>query len=191
VEFETPPGEDLDLEHGVGTSRLRPEILLGAQKSYPWSSARSRRRQMKMEVEDHAGRRRRRDPDVIACVSRAPHPGGSAPAADPHDGGQDPGSVVAALRLAVFEGRATVDPAGAAAAGLVAAGAVHHPQRADVDGTAGLQDAVPLVCGPGDGRSDLGPDGVHQELPTAVGRPDRPVLHPRNAGPGEGAGPVG
>jgi hypothetical protein len=59
---------------------------------------------------------------------------------------------------------------GEAVARFGAAGAIHDPQRASVDGATRLQPSVPLVCGPGDGRSCVGPHGLHQEPGPSVGR---------------------
>src|ERR1700730_19178592 len=72
-------------------------------------------------------------------------------AADSRDGGCGPCGAVAGVRGVVLECRAAVDSAREAAAGLAAADAVSHPQRADVDGAARLQPAVPLVCWSRDG----------------------------------------
>src|SRR5258708_13286181 len=53
--------------------------------------------------------------------------------------------------------------------GAPAASAVLGAKRTAVDGTAGLQSAVPLVCGLEHGRRHLGCDRVHQESRAAAG----------------------
>src|SRR6266576_6602332 len=54
---------------------------------------------------------------------------------------------VAALRCDVRSRGPSVDCAGEAVAGAVAADVVLDPQRATADGRDGLQSVVPLVCG--------------------------------------------
>src|SRR5688572_27817685 len=65
-----------------------------------------------------------------------------------------------------------------------------YSQRADADGAARLQLAVPLVRGPSDGRGGLGSDGLHEEpRPAAGGRGGRGVLR-RGARAGAGEAPA-
>jgi hypothetical protein len=54
-------------------------------------------------------------------------------------------------------------PPGEAAARLVAASLLHHPQRPTVDGAAGLQSPISLVCRSLHGRQSLGPFRLFQE----------------------------
>jgi hypothetical protein len=63
-------------------------------------------------------------------------------------------------QLYALEGRPSVLPAGAAAAGLAAAGVLRDPHRAVAAGAAPLQPAVPLVYGPQPRRRDLAPDHI-------------------------------
>ena len=82
-------------------------------------------------------------------------------------------AALAAVRHAVYPFRAAVDSARAAVARVAAAGALHDPQRAAVDGAAGLQPAVSLVRGPGDRRRGVGADDLHEESRSAAGRRHR------------------
>src|SRR5665213_105482 len=79
------------------------------------------------------------------------------------DGGGGAGGTLATFHQDVRQARPALDCAGEAAAGAVAASAVHHPQRTATDGTTGLQHVVPLVRGAEYGRPHLGRDGVYQE----------------------------
>ncbi len=91
-------------------------------------------------------------------------------AADPADGRCRAEVTVTGVRSDLCHVRASVDCAGEAAAGVAAADVVHGSQRADADGAAGIQPAVPLVRGPEHGRAGVGADGVQQESGPADGR---------------------
>ena len=64
---------------------------------------------------------------------------GPSVAADSSDDRCGPGAAVAAVRSAVLDDGPAVDSAGAVVAGLVAADALQHPQRAAAGGGVGLQ----------------------------------------------------
>ena len=71
------------------------------------------------------------------------------------------------------EGRPSITP------GAAAADAVHGAQRADADGTAGLQLAVPLVRWPVYERVGVASDGVFQEPGQITSGRDRPRVFRR------------
>src|SRR5262249_36016011 len=73
------------------------------------------------------------------------------------------GGAVAGIREAVRAAWSSLDRAREAAAGAVAASVLLGAFGAAVDGAARLQLAVSLVCRAGDGRADVGRDGIHQE----------------------------
>src|SRR5215471_21609148 len=96
--------------------------------------------------------------------------GGQGPpvAGNPRDRQCRVGGAVAGIREALRAIGTAVDRAGEAAAGAVAASVLLGAFGAAADGAAGLQLAVSLVCRAGNGRADLGRDGVHEE-PRASG----------------------
>src|SRR6266566_4905970 len=57
----------------------------------------------------------------------------------------------------IYDRRPEVDTAGAFAAGIIAADALHGPQRADADGAARIQPAVLVVCWTIGQRAGLAP----------------------------------
>ena len=78
-------------------------------------------------------------------------PGSSVAADTPHDR-PSTATAFAAVRADVCRHRSPLDRPGEAAAGLAAAGALHHPQRTDADGATRLQPPVPVVCGTAHGQ---------------------------------------
>src|SRR5262249_21221720 len=114
--------------------------------------------------------------------------GGQGPstAGDPRDRQCRVGDAVAGVRKALRAVGAAVDRAGEAAAGAVAASVLLGAFGAAADGAAGLQLVVSLVCRAGDGRADLGCNGVHEEPRAAGGRRDCQQVHGRGAWPTTG-----
>src|SRR6266478_9050978 len=85
--------------------------------------------------------------------------------------------------------RPQVHTAGAFAAGIIAADALHGPERADADGAARIQPAVSVVCWTVGQRAGLAPDSIHEEPGPAAGRGSggRVLLHRGPSGAAEAA----
>ena len=79
-------------------------------------------------------------------------------------------SLSAQLARLVLDDGSAVDPAGAVAAGVAAASALHGPKRAAVDGGTRRQPAVPVVRRVAHGRPGLAPDDLYEEPGPAAGR---------------------
>src|SRR5487761_2139385 len=89
------------------------------------------------------------------------------------DGGRGIDGTLAPLHQDVREAGTALHRSRKTVAGAVVASALHHPQRAAVDGATGLQHAVPLVRGAEHGRSHLECDGIYQNPRAAVERRHR------------------
>src|SRR5665213_2245249 len=100
------------------------------------------------------------------------------------DGGRGVGGTLAALHQDVRQAGTALYRSRKTVAGAVAASALHHPQRAAVDGAIGLQHAVPLVRGAEHGRPHLGRDGVYQEPRAAAERRHRAGVLSKGTGTG-------
>src|SRR5277367_2275110 len=74
-----------------------------------------------------------------------------------------PGGNESQLWDALCKRRTSLDPAGAIAERLAAAGVLRHPVGTTADGATELQSLIPLVRWSFAGRSDLGPDNIHEE----------------------------
>ena len=81
-----------------------------------------------------------------------------------------------------------LDPAGAAAAGVAAAGVLFDPFGAAIGGADRLQPAVPLVRRARHRRRGVGRHHLHQEPRPAAGGRDRREVPRRGAGAAEGQG---
>src|SRR6516165_12062914 len=115
---------------------------------------------------------------------------GSSAAGDPRDRQCRAGDPVAGIREALRAAGTAVDRAGEAAAGAVPASILLGALGAAADGAAGLQLAVWLVCRAGNGRADLGRDGVHEEPRESGGGRDCQQVHGRGAQPAAGKGVI-
>src|SRR6266478_1260449 len=95
----------------------------------------------------HARRRSAAGRDVQLYLTRQESAAGPSVAADSTHRGSGFRATVTAVQQALCTRWSAVDRSGEAAACLVGAVAVLGAQRAAADGAAGLQPAVPLVCG--------------------------------------------
>ena len=93
----------------------------------------------------HARNRSAADSRVQLHFPRATSAQGSSTAADPHDGGRNPETSVAAVQQDVRESGSPVDSARAPVARTAVADIVFGAQPAAVDGRDGLQHFVSLV----------------------------------------------
>src|SRR5713101_2625498 len=95
----------------------------------------------------HARRRSAAGRDVQLYLTRQESAAGPSVAADSSNCGSGFRATLTAVQKDICTCGSTFDRSGEAAAGLVTAVAVLGAQRAAADGAAGLQPAVPLVCG--------------------------------------------
>src|SRR5262249_14978808 len=109
----------------------------------------------------HARRRSAAESHVQLLVARDARAERSSTASDSGHGGRSAPATFSTLRIDVRPSRPTVDSAGEAVAGAVAADAVFDPQRAIADGRNGLQPAVPMVRGVEGGRRSLGREHLY------------------------------
>src|SRR5713101_1098873 len=94
------------------------------------------------------------------------------------------------LGEALRERRTSLDPSGAVAERIAAAGVLRHSVGTPVDGTTGLQSFVPLVRGAFAGRPGLGPDQLHQESGPAAEWRDFCKVHDQASEPSAGQATV-
>src|SRR5579863_7730461 len=95
----------------------------------------------------HARNRSAADSCIQLHFSGAACAQGASATADPHDGGRDPETAVAAVQQDVRESGSPVDSTGAVVASAALADVVFGAQRAAFDGRDGLQHFISLVCG--------------------------------------------
>ena len=112
---------------------------------------------------------------------------GSSAARDPFDRQRDAGCAERGVRRALRgRRRAAVDPAGDAAAGDAAAGVLHDPLGAPVDGAARVRPLVPLVRRAFGGRAGLGPFDLLEEPRPSARRRGRREVPRRGVEPAQG-----